>query len=54
LIADEGWLALEIAGKRELGDERLLYTAHLGEPFDPTVPITGILVDDWTEAIPAA
>ncbi len=52
-IADEGWLALELADKQDLGDERLLYTAHLAEPFDPTAPITGILVDDWTEVIPA-
>ena len=32
--------------------ERLLYTAHMAEPFDAAQPICGLLVDEWTEVIP--
>ena len=51
--ADERWLALEFPPGQPLGDERLLYTVNVSEPFDPTEPICGILVDEWTEVIPA-
>ena len=33
--------------------ERLLYTAHFAAPFDPAAVQAGILVDEWTEVIPA-
>jgi hypothetical protein len=52
-VADERWLALEFPPAQELGGEHLLYTVHLSEPFDPADPISGLLVDDWTEVIPA-
>jgi hypothetical protein len=51
--ADERWLALEFPAEQSLGDERLLYTVNVDEPFDPASLISGILVDDWTEVIPA-
>jgi hypothetical protein len=33
--------------------ERLLYTSVLGVGFDPTAPVCGLLVDEWTEVIPS-
>lgn len=51
----EDWLALEFNPANPantLETERLLYTAHYAEPFQPAEWQCGLLVDEWTEVIP--
>ncbi|MDF0645213.1 MAG: hypothetical protein P0111_14375 [Nitrospira sp.] len=53
--AGENWLALEFDpgnGANTLETERLLYTAHYSEVFQPDIFQCGLLVDEWTEVIP--
>ncbi len=49
------WLALEFPpdAKDHLNRENLLYTAIYPVDFDKTKPQCGLLLDDWTEVIPA-
>jgi hypothetical protein len=49
----EPWLALEIPKNHQINSDKLLYTAHFSEAFDKTKAICGILIDEWTEVIPA-
>ena len=51
--AAQPWLALEIPADFEVTSERLLYTSSLGVGFNPTGPVCGLLIDEWTEVIPA-
>ncbi|HEX8187999.1 MAG TPA: hypothetical protein VF586_06600 [Pyrinomonadaceae bacterium] len=53
-IAGDRWLGLEFPPDQKLDQDRLLYTAHLASPFDKTVRQCGMLLDEWTETIPAA
>lgn len=58
-VAGDAWFALEIPpapnpGDRVIDRDRLLYTAHFAVPFDKTQPVSGLLVDEWTEVIPEA
>ncbi len=53
--AGEDWLALEFDSANPantLETERLLYTAHYAEAFQPTEWQCGLLVDEWTEVVP--
>ena len=49
------WLALEFApeAKEHLNRENLLYSAVYPVDFDKTQPQCGLLLDEWTEVIPA-
>jgi hypothetical protein len=47
------WLAMEIPETAAASGERLLYNALHEGPFDPHQPMCGLLVDEWTEVIPA-
>jgi len=51
--ADDRWVALEIPAGYPLDGEKLLYTAHFAVPFDRAAPQCGLLLDEWTEVIPA-
>jgi len=51
--AGEQWLAMNIDPATVLDGERLLYTAHYATPLDPTKATCGVLLDEWTEVIPA-
>lgn len=51
--AGQPWLALELPDGYEVDSERLLYTSVLGPGFDPSQPLCGLLVDEWTEVIPS-
>jgi hypothetical protein len=53
--ADAPWMALEypLASKGKLERELLLYTAHYASDFDGTQPQYGLLLDEWTEVVPA-
>ncbi|HEX4949100.1 MAG TPA: hypothetical protein VFZ34_20655, partial [Blastocatellia bacterium] len=52
--ADDRWLALQFPADRHPDSERLLYTAHYAVPFQKGVRQCGLLLDEWTEVIPAA
>ncbi len=47
------WLAMEFPAATRTEGDRLLYTASLAEPFDPSKPICGLVIDEWSEVIPA-
>jgi hypothetical protein len=47
------WLALEFPPAYEMETEKLLYTAHFAKPFDKAALHAGVLIDEWTEVIPA-
>ncbi len=47
------WLALEFPSTYNIDSDRLLYTCLYSQAFDPTVRQCGILLDEWTEVIPA-
>jgi hypothetical protein len=51
--ADDRWLGLPHPPDYQFDGERLLYTAHYAVPFDPGARQCGLLLDDWTEVIPA-
>ena len=55
-IAGDRWLALQFKESNEdfkpVGD-KLLYTSHFAVPYDKTKPVCGIVVDEWTEVLPA-
>jgi hypothetical protein len=51
------WLAMKFRKDPKeflINTDKLLYTAHFAAPFDPLKPQCGLLVDDWTEVIPAS
>jgi hypothetical protein len=56
---DVPWLGLEFPELRPDGkpftidEDRLLYTAHYAQPFDKTKRLSGLLLDEWTEVVPA-
>lgn len=59
--ADDHWLALEYPASQPgtaepfvIEEDKLLYTAHYIDAFDQTAAICGLLLDEWTEVIPAA
>jgi hypothetical protein len=47
------WLALEYPDTYQFDSDRLLYTAQYVTPFDKNSRQCGLLVDEWTEVIPA-
>jgi hypothetical protein len=53
-VAGEGWLGLDIRPDQVVDSDRLLYTAHLPAGAVPAAPQRGLLLDEWTETIPAA
>jgi hypothetical protein len=48
------WVMDYDPGYRTVTGDRLLYTAHYGAPFDPHAQQCALLLDEWTEVIPAA
>ena len=50
---DDHWLALEFPAEHDPGGDRLLYTAHYATPFKKSQRQCGLLLDEWTEVIPA-
>jgi hypothetical protein len=49
----QGWLALEFDPNQAIDGDSLLYTAHYPAACDFTKPIAGLLIDEWTEVLPA-
>ncbi|MFE0100610.1 hypothetical protein [Streptomyces sp. NPDC059009] len=51
---DDHWLAMEFKAGTRIVEDRLLFTAHYaGEPLLGTGRRCGLLLDEWTEVIPA-
>jgi len=51
--ATGSWVALPYPSDYVLDSDRLLYSAHYATPFDPAAKQCGLLLDEWTEVIPA-
>ena len=51
--ATDTWLGLEVPAGYTAESDRLLYTAHYSVAFDKTKNQCGLLLDEWTELIPA-
>ncbi len=49
---NDAWVALDYPETYVIDSDRLLYTAYMGA-FDPDGPQCGLLVDEWTEVVPA-
>ncbi|HEX6685145.1 MAG TPA: hypothetical protein VF062_20310 [Candidatus Limnocylindrales bacterium] len=47
------WLGLELPGGHEIDGDHLLYTAHYPDRFSPDGTLSALLLDEWTEVIPA-
>jgi hypothetical protein len=51
--AGDSWLAMLYPAEDAPDSDRLLYTAQYMTPFDKTTRQCGLLLDEWTEVIPA-
>jgi hypothetical protein len=47
------WVAMQFPSAYTLDADRLLYTAHYSSAFDGTSRQCGLLLDEWTEVVPA-
>jgi hypothetical protein len=50
---DDSWLALQHPADYAFDGDRLLYTAHYATAFAKDAQQCGLLLDEWTEVIPA-
>jgi hypothetical protein len=50
---NDSWLALQYPNEYIIDKDKLLYTGHFAEPFDKGAVQCGLLLDEWTEVIPA-
>ena len=48
------WLAVQFPETFELTTDHLLYTCVYSQPFDPAARQCGVMIDEWTEVIPAS
>ncbi|MCY1039703.1 hypothetical protein OV208_00105 [Corallococcus sp. bb12-1] len=53
VLAGDRWAALQVPPDFDPAQDRLLYTAHFSTPFAKGRPQCGLLLDEWTEVIPA-
>jgi hypothetical protein len=49
----DSWLAMQYPSDLPTDTDTLLYTVHLDVPFDGNAPQCGLLLDEWTEVVPA-
>lgn len=47
------WVAMKFKPSDQPDSDRLCYTAHYAAPFDKSARQCGLLLDEWTEVIPA-
>jgi hypothetical protein len=47
------WLAMDYPPDYTIDSDRLLYTCLYSQPFNSAAPQCGLLLDEWTEVIPA-
>jgi hypothetical protein len=53
-MEDDRWLGLSYPKEYVIDRDKLLYTAHFAEPFDKNAAQCGLLLDEWTEVLPAS
>jgi len=53
-VAGDSWTALELPAGYSLDGEKLLFTACFARAFEPTAPQCGLVLDEWTEVVPAS
>ena len=51
--ANDSWLAMQFPDDYAIDTERLLYTCVYSQAFTPNARQCGLLLDEWTEVIPA-
>jgi hypothetical protein len=51
---NDSWMALELDPRVATDGERLLYTAHHAVPANAGAATCGLMLDEWTEVVPAA
>lgn len=51
-VANDHWMALDLAPDAALNAEKLLYTAHFAAGAGPGSVHCGLLIDEWAEIIP--
>ncbi|WP_295116481.1 hypothetical protein [uncultured Chitinophaga sp.] len=51
--AGDSWLALDYPATYTIDSDRLLYTAHYSTAFSKSDRQCGLLIDEWTEIVPA-
>lgn len=52
--AGEPWRALQFPDNPAIASDRLLYTCLYSQPFNPASNQCGLMIDEWTEVIPAS
>jgi hypothetical protein len=52
--AGEPWRALQFPDTPPITSDRLLYTCLYSQPFNPASNQCGLMIDEWTEVIPAS
>jgi hypothetical protein len=50
----DSWLGLQFPADYDLSGGRLAYTAHFAAQANPPARLCGLLLDEWTEVLPAA
>ncbi|HEV7808677.1 MAG TPA: hypothetical protein VGO80_22930 [Solirubrobacteraceae bacterium] len=53
-VAGERWIALAPPPGRSLPPGKVSIVAHLPRPFRADAPLTGLMIDEWVEVVPAA
>jgi hypothetical protein len=53
-LPGDRWIGLDVPSDLRLDADRLLYTAHFAAPLDASRQLCGLLLDEWTETIPAS
>jgi hypothetical protein len=53
-VPGDRWIGLDFPPDQTLDADRLLYTAHFAAPFKASGHLCGLLLDEWTETIPAS
>jgi len=51
--AGAAWVAMQFPPDQRPDSDRLCYTAHYAAPFDKNARQCGLMLDEWTEVIPA-
>jgi hypothetical protein len=53
-VPQDKWIGLDLPAGEKLDADRLLYAAHFAAAPDASGHLSGLLLDEWTETIPAS
>ena len=54
VVAGERWVGLKPAATTGFPPGKISLVVHLPRPFKPAQPLAGLMLDEWTETVPAA